>query len=913
MAFHHNSVVVRDTLIDFFRDLSSAHGEFLVHDDGFRSRSHSYQEVGAAARGFAAPPAAAGLRKGDKVVFYSENRPEWIVAFWGCLLNGDRRRADRLPRVAGLSRPRRTDRAGQARASSGRTAAGRQTPPARRRGSCTSSNGRRSSRPRARPRGRHRARRRRRDHLHLGRDRRAQGRRDHPPQRPGEHRARRAGGPEVPQVGAAVLPAALPEPAAAQPHVRAGDGDVHSADAAGRRRFHARLQPGATSSRRSGAAASRCWCRCRRFSTCCASTCCALAPELATPGPKQHFAWRWWRYRQIHRRFGFKFWAFVVGAAPLEAELEAFWGELGFAVIQGYGLTETAPIVTLNHPFGTKRGSVGKAIAGVEGEDRGGRRDPRPGRQRHDRLLQRRRGDRASVRGRLVPHRRHRRGRRGRAALHPRAQEGDDRHARRAQRLSRGRRARAQRAAGRDAIRPWWARARTARSACTRCVVLEPGVDADAVAGEANAAARGSSENPARASSWPEQELPRTEGTRKLKRALIRDWVKSGGTPQLVHAGQRSAGRAARPVRRALRYRAVDDARGAGLELARTRRADGGARGCISDADRRRRVLGRARRLVSCRTLVEQAGHGRRRRTASRSSSRPGTGRWPARTLRRLSLPTWILPLARVFAWITVEGTEHLKAIDGPVIFAANHQSHMDTPVILAALPARAAVSRRAGHGEGVLQGAFLSRSSTHAGRGSPTASTTIWRRSSSTRSRSRSAKRARARRSGTSASCWSDGFSVLIFPEGRRSDDGEIRPFRPGIGMIASRLGVPVVPVRIDGLDKVLHHTWQMATPGPVRVAFGAPLELHGEDYEALACGWNELFEALAVGRQGGRDAEAGRRLRPIQPTSGSAIMRHSRPGGPRMVRAAHERQRSGDGASARRVAQWLHIAQSC
>src|SRR5262249_46831602 len=53
-------------------------------------------------------------------------------------------------------------------------------------------------------------------------------------------------------------------------------------------------------------------------------------------------------------------------AAPLDPELEAFWGELGFVVVQGYGLTETAPIVTLNHPFGTKRGSVGKAIPGVE-------------------------------------------------------------------------------------------------------------------------------------------------------------------------------------------------------------------------------------------------------------------------------------------------------------------------------------------------------------------------------------------------------------------------------------------------------------------------------------------------------------------------------------------------------------------
>ena len=91
-----------------------------------------------------------------------------------------------------------------------------------------------------------------------------------------------------------------------------------------------------------------------------------VAPEAATPGPKQHFARRWWRYRRIHRLLGLKFWAFVVGAAPLGAELEAFWSELGFAVIQGYGLTETAPIVTLNHPFSTKKGSVGKAIAGVE-------------------------------------------------------------------------------------------------------------------------------------------------------------------------------------------------------------------------------------------------------------------------------------------------------------------------------------------------------------------------------------------------------------------------------------------------------------------------------------------------------------------------------------------------------------------
>jgi long-chain acyl-CoA synthetase len=80
------------------------------------------------------------------------------------------------------------------------------------------------------------------------------------------------------------------------------------------------------------------------------------------------------------------------------------------------------------------------------------------------------------------------------------------------------------------------------------------------------------------------------------------------------------------------------------------------------------------------------------------------------------------------------------------------------------------------------------------------------------------------------------DGFSVLIFPEGRRTTSGEIDRFRPGIGMIAARLDVPVVPVRIEGLDRVLHPSWRMARPGRVRVAFGAPLRLTGEDYEALA-----------------------------------------------------------------------------
>jgi 1-acyl-sn-glycerol-3-phosphate acyltransferase len=63
---------------------------------------------------------------------------------------------------------------------------------------------------------------------------------------------------------------------------------------------------------------------------------------------------------------------------------------------------------------------------------------------------------------------------------------------------------------------------------------------------------------------------------------------------------------------------------------------------------------------------------------------------------------------------------------------------------------------------------------------------------------------------------------------------------------MMASRLDVPVVPVRIDGLDRVLHPTWKMARPGPVRVAFGRPLRLSGDDYAVLALRVEEAVRQL-------------------------------------------------------------------
>ena len=104
----------RETLIDFFADLASARGVFLVHDNGYRRREHTYADVARASRALAARLHAAGLAKGDAVILWAENRPEWIVALWACLLQGDRGRPDRLPRIGRLPFARRRDRQGQA-------------------------------------------------------------------------------------------------------------------------------------------------------------------------------------------------------------------------------------------------------------------------------------------------------------------------------------------------------------------------------------------------------------------------------------------------------------------------------------------------------------------------------------------------------------------------------------------------------------------------------------------------------------------------------------------------------------------------------------------------------------------------------------------------------------------------------
>lgn len=75
---------------------------------------------------------------------------------------------------------------------------------------------------------------------------------------------------------------------------------------------------------------------------------------------------RFWRWRKLHRKLGWKMWAFIVGGAALSPLLEEGWNALGYAVVQGYGLTETAPAIAITHPFKIRRGAVGQTLEGVE-------------------------------------------------------------------------------------------------------------------------------------------------------------------------------------------------------------------------------------------------------------------------------------------------------------------------------------------------------------------------------------------------------------------------------------------------------------------------------------------------------------------------------------------------------------------
>jgi long-chain acyl-CoA synthetase len=818
----------RQTLLDFFADLSAARGTFLVHDSGYRSRGFSYADVARGARGFASRLHQAGLRKGDAVLFWAENRPEWIAALWGCLLQGivavpiDYRASPDFLRRVGRIVQARVLLVGdevhfQPGPEDGGLAAwplagfdwhaGAEAPHA----SVAADDVAEiifTSGATAEPKG----------VVITHRNLLA----NIVPVEREILKYRKYARPFAPIRFLNLLPLSHmfgQSMATFIPPVL--EGTVV---------FMHGYNPGdivrQIKQRRISVLVSV-----PKILDVLREHTLRLTPEAAEPPPPdERVARRWWRYRRTHRTFGLKFWAFVVGAAPLDPALEEFWRRLGFVVVQGYGLTETAPIVSLNHPFSTRAGSVGKAIAGVEvriapdgeilvrGENvtRGyfnaaeATAEAFEGGWFHT-------GDIGAVdaEGRLFI-----KGRKKEMIVTP---EGLNVFPEDVERVL-------------DAVPGVREAAVVGRRQGTEervhaVLVLEPGAEVDAVVRAANQ--RLLDHQKIRGGSlWPLPELPRTEGTRKLKRGEIRNWIAAGGATPAAGGAESVEGLLARFTggREVKPGTTIDELGLSSLERVEL---------MVALEDRFQTTIdestfSRVANVGELEALVRSPAP-----AAQPAGERPHfpawNRRWPVRVLRRVSLATWILPLARLFARIRVEGRQHLDGLEGPVMFASNHQSHMDTPVILAAMPgrvrARVAVAMAKEffkphfHPEQHTRREWFTNSLNYYLAACFFNAFPLPQREAGTRDTLRYI-----------GELLGDGFSVLIFPEGRRTDTGEIHPFRPGIGMIGARLNVPIVPVRLEGVDKVLHQKARMATPRPVVVKFGAPLTLRGDDYASLA-----------------------------------------------------------------------------
>ncbi|MGH9629978.1 MAG: 1-acyl-sn-glycerol-3-phosphate acyltransferase, partial [Bryobacteraceae bacterium] len=354
------------------------------------------------------------------------------------------------------------------------------------------------------------------------------------------------------------------------------------------------------------------------------------------------------------------------------------------------------------------------------------------------------------------------------------------------------------------------------------------------------------------ASVWPSGELPRTEGTRKLKRREVQEWVASGGAPRgarepskddvetvvakyapdreiapkttLGELGLSSLERVELLMALEARFQTTID------ETAYTEAAS------IEDL----------RRLV---TQSELPG-GEVSTTRSNLSSQPFEfPKWnraaPARFVRRFCLPSWILPLGRIFIWTERAGLENLNSLNPPVIFAANHQSHFDVPAILMALPPEWRYRVAPAMSKEFFSAHFFPRQ--HRFRERLTSSLSYYMASLFFNAYPFPQREAGARQTlRYSGELASEGYCVLIFPEGRITDTGGIGAFQPGVGMMASRLGLPVIPIRLEGVEKVLHRTWRWPRPGRVRVTFGPGLRLEGDDYGALAKQVEDAVKAL-------------------------------------------------------------------
>ena len=534
------------------------------------------------------------------------------------------------------------------------------------------------------------------------------------------------------------------------------------------------------------------------------------------------FLQRAWMFRRIHRRFGWKFWAFVSGGAALASDTEAFFKRMGYGVVQGYGMTETASMVSLNHPFRTTEGSVGKILPGREFKlaDDG-------------EIL---------VRGENVAAGYWKSG-----ALQPSSEEGWLHTGDLGEMDGEGNlkfRGRKKNVivtpAGLNVYPEDLESALRKQPAVRDCVVipLERNGNAEPCA---VLLLQDSQESASRAAvdaanlslaeyqqirrwlPWPDLDFPRNSmGKPRLGEITTRAaQLFLGGQQQGAFHAQQS------PVEELLsKFRASSSAKSnleKELSLSSLDRVE-----LMSSLEEMFHVelsetaFAEAKTVADVERLLQQPAARRGEYSYPR-----WTQRGPVRWLRLGVYYALVWPATQILGHPKIVGREHLRGLRGPMLFVSNHITRRaDIGLILAALPPRFRHRLAAAIGGETLltmrrpprDWFFAKRWVYQLGYWLVIALFNVFPLPQL------SGFRESFRFAGESVD---RGYSLVIFPEGmvNDSEDGRMAPFQSGIGLLAENLGIPIVPMRLDGVWQMKRERRRLAHIGEITVRIGAPV----------------------------------------------------------------------------------------
>jgi long-chain acyl-CoA synthetase len=534
----------------------------------------------------------------------------------------------------------------------------------------------------------------------------------------------------------------------------------------------------------------------------------------------KHFLHRWWIFRAIHRQFGWKFWAFISGGAALDADTEEFWGRLGYAAIQGYGLTETTSLISVNHPFKLGKGSIGKVLPGREmklAED--------------GEILIRGAGVTVgywdgNLRQQVVDN----------EGWYHTGDVGAQDEA--GNLYFKGRKKEVIVTPGGLNVYPEDLEAALRRQSEVKdCVVvgIERGGNAEPCAvlimhgaGSLEAAVQRANQSLAEYQrmrmwvEWPQADFPRTS-TQKARRSVIVEFA----TRKILQADAADVTSSSPLIELIGR---ITGRNVTGLSAGAALNSDLG----LSSLDRveligaledRYQVDLGDTRFSAARTIadIEKMLRGDSRQH-SQYHYPSWVLRWPVTWIRWAAHYLLMRPAMLALGWPRIEGWENLQGWNGPLLVVCNHISDVDVGFVQTALLARLRYRLATATGGEALEALRA-----------PFASVRFfarffgrvqWVLGVSLLNLFPLPKQAGFRQSFDYAGQAVDrGYSVLVFPEGRHTEDGKIRPFRAGIGLLAKNLGIPVLPMRIVGLFEVKQAGRKFAPPWKIRVRIGKPL----------------------------------------------------------------------------------------